>query len=241
MILTKNQLKTYCQKLINAQLNYLKVMQEDKDLYEKDFKYAGQQYANVRRNERKGVLEAEKQKPFKKADELIETLKTLNEDHIKSLYKAGQTPQYEKTLSKFMTLSGGKINDKIISFMSDNYDIEGLEFLYDDSKSTKSNALIKTKLDELKRGYEPCNTIIELLEYSKNNNMYSSGIKTLVSKLNEICEGLPNIKAFSNEEARNYILGVKTNKIETNEESDLRLQLWRIENGYEEGAKNEDN
>ena len=78
-VISKNLLKSYTRKLVEARENYQKEIQEDQEQYQKDFDYAGQQFANVRRNERKPVLEASKTSIQKEADKLIDNLKILND------------------------------------------------------------------------------------------------------------------------------------------------------------------
>ena len=171
-VISKNLLKSYTRKLVEARENYKKEIQEDQEQYQKDFDYAGQQFANVRRNERKPVLEASKTSIQKEADKLIDNLKILNEQYIKNNAKASESKDYEKQLSKYMTLSGNKINPKIITYMKDNYDISGLEFLYNEDSNSKIQTQIKQALRELKAGDPTVNQMIEILENGKEMNMY---------------------------------------------------------------------
>ena len=141
--------------------------------------------------------------------------------------KDGQTKEYEKQLSKYMTLSGGKINSKIISFMNDNYDIEGLEFLCDENSNSKIQIQIKQALRELKAGDETINTMIDLLQNGKEMNMYNSSINVLCTKLDSIIEGAIDVKPFSPEEVLEYL----KNKDSATQEEHIRYQMYKIERG----------
>ena len=147
-VISKNLLKSYTRKLVEARENYKKEIQEDQEQYQKDFDYAGQQFANVRRNERKPVLEASKTSIQKEADKLIDNLKILNNQYIKNNAKASESKEYEKQLAKYMTLSGNKINPKIITYMKDHYDITRLEFLKNEDSNSKIQTQIKQAIRE---------------------------------------------------------------------------------------------
>ena len=226
-VISKNLLKSYARKLVEARENYQKEIQEDQEQYQKDFDYAGQQFANVRRNERKPVLEASKTSIQKEADKLIDNLKILNNQYIKNNAKASESKDYEKQLSKYMTLSGNKINPKIIAYMKDNYDITGLEFLYNENSNSKIQTQIKQALRELKAGDPTVNTMIDLLQYSKDKGMYQSGINVLCSKLDEIIERAIDIEPFTDLEVLDYL----KNRDSATEEEHLRYQLYKLERG----------
>ena len=226
-VISKNLLKSYCKKLLDSRENYKKEIQEDQEQYQKDFDYAGQQFANVRRNERKPVLEASKTSIQKEADLLIKNLQILNEQYIKNNAKASESKDYEKQLSKYMTLSGNKINPKIITYMKDNYDIEGLEFLYNENSNSKIQTQIKQALRELKAGDPIVNTMIDLLQDSKDKGMYQSGINVLCSKLDEIIEGAIDVEPFTPEEALEYL----KNRDSATEEEEIRYQLYKLGRG----------
>ena len=224
-VISKNLLKSYTMKLVEARENYKKELDEDKEQYEKDFDYAGQQFANVRRNERKPVLDASKKSIEKEADKLIDNLKILNDQYIKNNSKASESKEYEKQLAKYMTLSGNKINSKIIAYMKDNYDITGLEFLYNENSNSKIQTQIKQALRELKAGDPTVNTMIDLLQDSKDKGMYNSGINVLCEKLDSIIEGAIDIEPFTDLEALDYL----KNKESATEEEHLRYQLYKLQ------------
>ena len=226
-VISKNLLKSYTRKLVEARENYKKEIQEDQEQYQKDFDYAGQQFANVRRNERKPVLEASKTSIQKEADKLIDNLKILNNQYIKNNAKASESKDYEKQLSKYMTLSGNKINPKIIAYMKDNYDITGLEFLYNEDSNSKIQTQIKQALRELKAGDPIVNTMIDLLQDSKDKGMYNSGINVLCSKLEEIINGAIDIEPFTPEEVLEYL----KNKDSATEEEEIRYNLYKLQRG----------
>ena len=232
-VISKNLLKSYCKKLLDSRDQYKKELEEDQEQYQKDFNYAGQQFANVRRNERKPILDDSKAAIQREADLLIKNLQILNDQYIKDNFKAGQTKEYEKQLAKFMTLSGNKINSKIISFMNDNYDIEGLEFLYDENSNSKIQTQIKQALRELKAGDPIVNTIINLLQDSKDKGMYNSGVNVLCSKLDEIISGAIDLEPFSPEEALEYLKN-KANGI-VDDDMEIRYNLYKLQR--EEGNK----
>ena len=226
-VISKNLLKSYCKKLLDSRENYKKEIQEDQEQYQKDFDYAGQQFANVRRNERKPVLEASKTSIQKEADKLIDNLKILNNQYIKNNAKASESKDYEKQLVKYMTLSGNKINSKIIAYMKDNYDITGLEFLYNENSNSKIQTQIKQALRELKAGDETINQMIEILQNGKDMNMYNSAIKVFCEKLDSIIEGAIDVKPFTPEEALEYL----KNKDSATEEEEIRYQLYKLGRG----------
>ena len=225
-VISKNLLKSYTRKLVEARENYKKDLEEDREQYEKDFQYAGQQFANVRQNERKPVLEASKTSIQKEADKLIDNLKILNEQYIQNNFKAGQTPENKKKLDKFMSLSGGKVNEKIIDFLASIGDYEALEFLQED-KNNKIQTKITGALRELKAGDPIVNTMIDLLQDSKDKGMYNSGINVLCDKLDSIIEGAIDIEPFTPEEALDYL----KNKESATEEEILRYQLYKLGRG----------
>lgn len=226
-VISKNILKSYCKKLLDSRENYKKEIQEDQEQYQKDFDYAGQQFANVRRNERKPILEATKTSIQKEADKLIDNLKILNEQYIKNNSKTSESKEYEKQLAKYMTLSGNKINSKIIAYMKDNYDITGLEFLYNEDSNAKIQTNIKQALRELKAGDETINKMIEILQNGKDMNMYNSAINVLCDKLDSIIEGAIDIEPFSPEEVLEYL----KNKDSATEEEHIRYQLYKLGRG----------
>ena len=226
-VISKNLLKSYTRKLVEARENYKKEIQEDQEQFQKDFDYAGQQYADVRRNERKPVLEASKGQIQKEADKLIDNLKILNDQYIKNNSKASESKDYEKQLSKYMTLSGNKINPKIITYMKDNYDIEGLEFLCNEDSNSKIQTQIKQALRELKAGDGTINQMIEILQNGKDMNMYNSAINVLCDKLDSIVEGALDIEPFTPEEVLEYL----KNKDSATEEEKLRYQLYKLQRG----------
>ena len=226
-VISKNLLKSYCKKLLDSRDQYKKELEEDQEQYQKDFNYAGQQFANVRRNERKPILDDSKAAIQREADLLIKNLQILNDQYIKDNFKAGQTKEYEKQLAKFMTLSGNKINSKIISFMNDNYDIEGLEFLYDENSNSKIQTQIKQALRELKAGDPIVNTMIDLLQDSKDKGMYNGGINVLCSKLDSIIEGAIDLEPFTAEEALEYLKSKQQGS--TTEEEEMRYTLFKME------------
>ena len=226
-VISKNLLKSYCKKLLDSRENYKKEIQEDQEQYQKDFDYAGQQFANVRRNERKPVLEASKTSIQKEADKLIDNLKILNNQYIKNNAKSSESKDYEKQLAKYMTLSGNKINPKIIAYMKDNYDITGLEFLYNENSNSKIQTQIKQALRELKAGDPTVNTMIDLLQDSKDKGMYDSGIKVLCEKLEEIISGAADLKPMTPEEAVKYLRD-KANGI-VDDDMEIRYQLYKLD------------
>lgn len=233
-VISKNLLKSYCNKLIKARENYQKELDEDNAQYQKDFDYAGTQFANVRRSERKPVLEASKGQIQKEADLLIKNLHILNDQYIKDNFKAGQTPENKKKLDKFMALSGGKVNEKIVDFLVSIGDYEALEFLQED-KNNKIQTKITGALRELKAGDSTINQMIEILQNRKDMNMYNSAINVLCNKLDEIIEGASSLEAFTHEEALEYLKDKAQGIV--NEESEIRYQLYKLE----VGDKNEDN
>ncbi len=226
-VISKNLLKSYTRKLVEARENYKKELNEDQEQYQKDFDYAGQQFANVRRNERKPVLEASKTSIEKEADKLIDNLKILNNQYIKNNAKASEAKDYEKQLAKYMTLSGNKINSKIIAYMKDNYDISGLEFLNNEDSNSKLQIQIKQALRKLKAGDETINTIIDLLQNGKEMNMYSSAINVLCTKLDEIINGAADLDPMTPEEALEYL----KNKDSATQEECIRYQLYKLGRG----------
>ena len=231
-VISKNLLKSYCKKLLDSRENYKKELEEDQEQYQKDFDYAGQQFANVRRNERKPVLEASKGQIQKEADKLIDNLKILNDQYIKNNFKAGQTPENKKKLDKFMSLSGGKVNEKIVDFLVSIGDYEALEFLQED-KNNKIQTKITGALRELKAGDPTVNTIIDLLQNGKEMNMYNSAINVLCSKLEEIISGAADLEPMTPEEALEYLRD-KANGI-VDDDMEIRYQLYKLQR--EEGNK----
>ena len=225
-VISKNLLKSYTRKLVEARENYKKEIQEDQEQYQKDFDYAGQQYADVRRNERKPVLEASKGQIQKEADKLIDNLKILNNQYIKDNFKAGQTAENKKKLDKFMSLSGGKVNEKIIDFLVSIGDYEALEFLQED-KNNKIQTKITGALRELKAGDETVNQMIEILQNGKEMNMYNAAINVLCTKLDSIVEGAIDIEPFSPEEALDYL----KNRDSATEEEEIRYQMYKLQRG----------
>ena len=236
-VISKNLLKSYCKKLLDSREQYQKELEEDQEQYQKDFNYAGQQFANVRRNERKPILDDSKAAIQREADLLIKNLQILNDQYIKDNFKAGQTKEYEKQLAKFMTLSGNKINSKIISFMNDNYDIEGLEFLYDENSNSKIQTQIKQALRELKAGDPIVNTIINLLQNGKDMNMYNSAINVLCDKVDSIINGAADLDPMTPEEAVEYLRD-KANGI-VDDDMEIRYNLYKLQR--EEVTNNENN
>ena len=124
-----------------------------------------------------------------------------------------------------MTLSGNKINSKIIAYMKDNYDITGLEFLYNENSNSKIQTQIKQALRELKTGDETVNTIIDLLQDSKDKGMYNSGINVLCEKLDEIISGATDLKPMTPEEALEYL----KNKDSATQEEEIRYNLYKLQ------------
>ena len=226
-VISKNILKNYCSKLIAARENYQKTLDEDNKIFSEDEAHYGRQYANIRRKERGDVINIDKENILKEADKLIDNLKQLNEQYIKNNFKAGQTKEYEKQLSKYMTLSGGKINSKIISFMNDNYDIEGLEFLCDENSNSKIQTQIKQALRELKAGDGTINQMIEILQNGKEMNMYNSAINVLCTKLDSIVENALDIEPFTDLEVLDYL----KNKESATEEDHIRYQMYKLQRG----------
>lgn len=225
-VISKNILKSYCKKLLDSRENYQKEIQEDQEQYEKDFQYAGQQFANVRRNERKPLLDDSKAAIQKEADLLIKNLKILNDQYIKDNFKAGQTAENKKKLDKFMALSGGKVNEKIIDFLVSIGDYEALEFLQED-KNNKIQTKITGALRELKAGDPIVNAMIDLLQNGKEMNMYNSSINVLCSKLDSIIEGAIDLEPFTDLEALDYL----KNKDSATEEEHIRYQLYKLGRG----------
>ena len=230
-VISKNLLKNYCSKLIAARENYQKTLDEDNKIFSEDEAHYGRQYADIRRKERGDVINIDKENIQKEADKLIDNLKILNNQYIKNNAKASESKDYEKQLSKYMTLSGNKINPKIITYMKDNYDITGLEFLYNEDSNSKIQTQIKQALRELKAGDETINQMIEILQNGKDMNMYNSAINVLCSKLDSIIEGAIDIEPFSPEEALEYL----KNKDSATEEEEIRYQLYKLQR--EEGNK----
>ena len=130
-----------------------------------------------------------------------------------------------------MTLSGNKINSKIIAYMKDNYDITGLEFLYNENSNSKIQTQIKQALRELKAGDGTINQMIEILQNGKDMNMYNSAINVLCDKLDSIVEGALDIEPFTPEEVLKYL----KNKDSATEEEHIRYQLYKLQR--EEGNK----
>ena len=225
-VISKNLLKSYTRKLVEARENYKKEIQEDQEQYQKDFDYAGQQFANVRRNERKPVLEASKGQIQKEADKLIDNLKILNNQYIKDNFKAGQTAENKKKLDKFMSLSGGKVNEKVVDFLVSIGDYEALEFLQED-KNNKIQTKITGALRELKAGDPIVNQMIEILENGKEMNMYQSAINVLCEKLDSIVEGAIDIEPFTDLEALEFL----KNKDSATQEECIRYQLYKLGRG----------
>lgn len=227
-VISKNLLKSYTRKLVEARENYQKEIQEDQEQYQKDFDYAGQQFANVRRNERKPLLDDSKAAIQKEADLLIKNLKILNNQYIKDNFKAGQTPENKKKLDKFMALSGGKVNEKIIDFLVSIGDYEALEFLQED-KNNKIQTKITGSLRELKAGDPIVNQMIEILENGKEMNMYNSAIKVFCDKLDSIVDGAADLEPMTPEEALEYLRD-KANGI-VDDDMEIRYQMYKLQRG----------
>ena len=177
-VISKNLLKNYCSKLIAARENYQKTLDEDNKIFSEDEAHYGRQYADSRRKERGDVINIDKENIQKEADLLIKNLHILNDQYIKDNFKAGQTAENKKKLDKFMSLSGGKVNEKIIDFLVSIGDYEALEFLQED-KNNKIQTKITGALRELKAGDETINQMIEILQNGKELNMYNSAINVL--------------------------------------------------------------
>ena len=226
-VISKNILKNYCSKLIAARENYQKTLDEDNKIFSEDESHYGRQYADIRRKERGDVINIDKENILKEADKLIDNLKQLNNQYIKNNSKASESKDYEKQLTKYMTLSGNKINPKIIAYMKDNYDITGLEFLYNEDSNSKIQTQIKQALRELKAGDKTVNQMIEILENGKEMNMYNSAIKVFCDKLDSIVEGAIDVEPFTPEEALEYL----KNKDSATEEEEIRYQLYKLGRG----------
>ena len=229
-VISKNLLKNYCSKLIAARENYQKTLDEDNKIFSEDESHYGKQYADIRRKERGDVINIDKENIQKEADKLIDNLKILNDQYIKNNFKAGQTPENKKKLDKFMTLSGGKVNEKIIDFLVSIGDYEALEFLQED-KNNKIQTKITGALRELKAGDPTVNTIIDLLQNGKDMNMYNSAINVLCDKLDSIVEGAADLEPMTPEEALDFL----KNKDSATQEEHLRYQLYKLQR--EEGNK----
>ena len=229
-VISKNLLKNYCSKLIAARENYQKTLDEDNKIFSEDEAHYGRQYADIRRKERGDVINIDKENILKEADLLIQNLKILNEQYIKNNFKAGQTSENKKKLDKFMSLSGGKVNEKIIDFLVSIGDYEALEFLQED-KNNKIQTKITGALRELKAGDKTINQMIEILENGKEMNMYNSAINVFCNKLDEIINGAADLEPFTPEEALEYL----KNKDSATQEEHLRYQLYKLQR--EEGNK----
>ena len=229
-VISKNLLKNYCSKLIAARENYQKTLDEDNKIFSEDEAHYGRQYADIRRKERGDVINIDKENIQKEADKLIDNLKILNDQYIKNNFKAGQTPENKKKLDKFMTLSGGKVNEKIIDFLVSIGDYAALEFLQQDKKN-KIQTKITGALRELKAGDPTVNTIIDLLQNGKDMNMYNSAINVLCDKLDSIVEGAADLEPMTPEEALDFL----KNKDSATQEEHLRYQLYKLQR--EEGNK----
>lgn len=225
-VISKNILKNYCSKLIAARENYQKTLDEDNKIFAEDEAHYGRQYADIRRKERGDVINIDKDNILKEADKLIDNLKILNDQYIKDNFKAGQTPENKKKLDKFMSLSGGKVNEKIIDFLVSIGDYEALEFLQED-KNNKIQTKITGALRELKAGDPIVNTMIDLLQDSKDKGMYDSGINVFCSRLDEIISGASSLEAFTDLEALDYL----KNKDSATEEDHLKYQLYKLSRG----------
>ena len=226
-VISKNILKNYCSKLIAAREQYQKTLDEDNKIFSEDEAHYGRQYADIRRKERGDVINIDKENIQKEADKLIDNLKILNNQYIKNNAKTSESKEYEKQLAKYMTLSGNKINPKIIAYMKDNYDITGLEFLYNENSNSKIQTQIKQALRELKAGDGTINQMIEILQNGKDMNMYNSAINVLCDKLDSIVEGAIDIEPFSPEEVLEYL----KNKDSATEEEHIRYQLYKLGRG----------
>ena len=225
-VISKNLLKNYCSKLIAARENYQKTLDEDNKIFSEDEAHYGRQYADIRRKERGDVINIDKENIQKEADKLIDNLKILNDQYIKNNFKAGQTPENKKKLDKFMSLSGGKVNEKIIDFLVSIGDYEALEFLQED-KNNKIQTKITGALRELKAGDPTVNQMIEILENGKEMNMYNSAINVLCTKLDEIVEGAADLVPMTPEEALEYL----KNKDSATQEECIRYQLYKLGRG----------
>ena len=155
---------------------------------------------------------------------LIKNLQILNDQYIKNNFKAGQTPENKKKLDKFMSLSGGKVNEKIVDFLVSIGDYEALEFLQED-KNNKIQTKITGALRELKAGDPIVNQMIEILQNGKDMNMYNSAIKVFCEKLDEIIEGAADLDPMTPEEALEYL----KNKDSATQEECIRYQLYKLE------------
>ena len=222
-VISKNILKNYCSKLIAARENYQKTLEEDNKIFSEDEAHYGRQYAEIRKKERGDVINIDKENILKEADKLIDNLKQLNDQYIKNNFKAGQTPENKKKLDKFMSLSGGKVNEKIIDFLVSIGDYEALEFLQED-KNNKIQTKITGALRELKAGDPIVNQMIEILENGKEMNMYNSAINVLCEKLDEIVEGAADLVPMTPEEALEYL----KNKDSATQEECIRYQLYKL-------------
>ena len=225
-VISKNILKNYCSKLIAARENYQKTLDEDNKIFSEDEAHYGRQYADIRRKERGDVINIDKENIQKEADKLIDNLKILNDQYIKNNFKAGQTPENKKKLDKFMSLSGGKVNEKIIDFLVSIGDYEALEFLQED-KNNKIQTKITGALRELKAGDPTVNQMIEILQNGKDMNMYDSAINVLCTKLDEIVEGAADLVPMTPEEALEYL----KNKDSATQEECIRYQLYKLGRG----------
>ena len=223
-VISKNLLKNYCSKLIAARENYQKTLDEDNKIFSEDEAHYGRQYADIRRKERGDVINIDKENIQKEADLLIKNLHILNNQYIKDNFKAGQTAENKKKLDKFMSLSGGKVNEKIIDFLVSIGDYEALEFLQED-KNNKIQTKITGALRKLKAGDPTVNQIIEILQNGKEMNMYNSAINVLCSKLDEIISGAADLEPFTDLEVLDYL----KNKESATEEEHLRYQLYKLQ------------
>ena len=224
--ISKNLLKNYCSKLISARENYQKTLDEDNKIFSEDEAHYGRQYAEIRKKERGDVINIDKENILKEADKLIDNLKILNNQYIKDNFKAGQTPENKKKLDKFMSLSGGKVNEKIVDFLVSIGDYEALEFLQED-KNNKIQTKITGALRELKAGDPTVNQMIEILQNGKDMNMYNSAINVLCEKIDSIVEGAIDVEPFTPEEALEFL----KNRDSATEEEEIKYQLYKLSRG----------
>ena len=226
-MITKSKLVRYTKKLQQAINDHSEIIKLEKLQQKADLKKYGTEYMNKRKEERKAIIEQSTNAIYQEADNLIETLKRENQKYIEEYTRKGDTLEYQKKLKKYMMLFGNKPNKKIVEFMADNRDLDGLKFIAG-SYDTETNCLIDSKIKELEYGYEPVVNIINMLEQGKKGNMYDATIDALITHIDTYAAGLMDIKPLTPDEVREYKDYLK-NGGDPVQEKEIALQLFNEE------------
>ena len=201
-MITKRLLQSKLMK-VTTKYNEIKALEaENHKMYEQDKLIYLPQIALERFNDRKGVLTAEKDILRGICRDLVQELKVLKQDHIKSKSKA-KTREYQEQLDHLIKLSSVSTNAqlKLKKFMKDYNDIDSLNFLYIDEPSTAADRKINLAIDKALKEIENDN-VTKVLDKTIsdftngiNGSMMESTIKMYIEK--DMFVSLDDLKPFT--------------------------------------------